>query len=292
MSKLNRREFKELLTEWKQNFINEMSRQNKIFFSKNKHPSLKGESEVLFIHWFRPFHKNTEDTKYEKNDARRYIELGSERLKDFIENKLNKREIACNLLAPSNEGLYTDYQYTHNFAGSQESWGYLGVVIKGYPTFGSLDDNNSMIDITPSGPRIRTYGWNREENIKSLNYIDYESISNLYKTFDKEDEEAFSNVKDIEYWETEFFVKPTKILSAVLYINQENALESVIGEKLYHCEQENKDVYNAICKAFSEDTNTQIKDVSHQELMYVIQVCKKNNISLKVDPKINELNNI
>ena len=292
MSKLNRKQFKELLLEWNQNFVNEMSRQNKIYFSNNKHPALKGESEVLFIHWFRPFHKNQEDTKYEKNDARRYIELGSERLQDFIENKLNKREIACNLLAPSDEGLYTNFQYTHNFASSQESWGYLGVVIKGYPTFGALDDNNSMIDITPSGPRIRTYGWNREENIKSLNYIDYESLSNLDKTFELEDKDAFSNVKDIEYWQTEFFVKPTDILTAVLYISQENALKSVIGEKLYLCELENKDVYKAICKVFSEDINKQIEDISHQELAYVIQTCKKNNIKLKVDPKINELNNV
>lgn len=289
MSKLNRKEFKKILTEWKQNFVHEMSRANKIYFNKNKHSSLKGESEVLFIHWLRPYHKSEEDNKYKKTDARRYMKLGSERLEEFIENKLNKQEVSCNLLAPKLEKKNYNHQFTHNY-NSGENWGYLGVVIKGYPTLGSLKDNNSTPDLTQSGTRVRSYGWNREENKKDKNYIDYESIDKLNNIYNLEDKDAFFKEQEIEYSDTEFFVKPSKILSAVFYIQKENALEGVIDQKLFDAETDS--IYKNICEYFSEDTEKQVKIISGQEISNVKKVCNKNNIELKVDPDIDSLNMI
>jgi hypothetical protein len=286
---MNRKEFRSLLLEWKSNFISEMSRSNKKYFDSIKHPALKGESDVLFIHWFRPYHKEIEDERYDEGDARRYMMLGSERLEEFMKNSLNKKEVACNLLSPSSEGETVDYQFTHNY-GSGRNWGYLGVVVKGYPTYGTLEDNASVIDDTSAGERIRSYGWGEERDTREKSYVDYESIEKLNAEFDPHDTESFSKKHDIPYAETEFHVKPTVILGVVLYKETEDALNSVLDNKLE--DAEDSEVFEGIEEAFGDDPDDQIEAISLQELTYIRTFCMENNLKLLEDPSLSELNNL
>jgi hypothetical protein len=286
---MNRKEFKSLLLEWNNNFISEMSRSNKKYFDSVKHPSLKGESDVLFIHWFRPFHKDVEDERYDEGDARRYMMLGSERLESFMQNTLNKKEVACNLLSPSSEGEEVDYQFTHNYS-TGKNWGYLGVVIKGHPTYGTLDDNASVIDDTPSGERIRSYGWGEERETRDKEYIDYESIEKLNTEFEPHDLDSFNKKHDIPYAETEFHVKPTEVLGVVLYKETEDALNSVLDNKLEDAEE--SEVFEGIEEAFGDDPDDQIEAISLQELTYIKTYCMQNNLKLLEDPSLIELNDL
>ena len=292
MSKLNRKEFKSLLTEWRLDFINEMSRANKKEFERSKHDALKGESDVLFVHWFRPFHKSKEDAAYPVSDARRYMSLASERLDDLLKRKLNKKEIACNLLKPSDLANPTEVQFTHNYM-SGSNWGYLGVVLKGYVTYGTLEDNFSVIDQTPSGERIRTYGYTDEERLeRSEDYIDYDALESFKSEFDKDDAAAFNKRHDIEYSNTEFHIKPTRVLGVVLYEETEDAINSVIDDKLQDAEYDSFDMYEKIMEAFGEDSEDQLESIKSQELENIKSICQLNQLKLLIDPTLYELNKL